>query len=334
MNTVARIPLNTFAIGFGLAGLAEAWSTASESLGIPVVVAQAFWLLVASVWMSLIVAHLVRGAASEVSSAEQLRHPVQGPIAALVPVTGMLIAGNVASFSAAAGVTIFLLALATSAVFAGWMVAVWLRGGLQLDSVHGGWLLPTVAAGLVGADVAAEVGLPLLGWALFGVGAFFWSIMTLLVMARLAFGDPLPDPLVPTTAILLAPPGVAGVAWFALDGLHPSAGAAAIAGLAALLTLTQVALIPRYRRLRFSLGFWSFTFPVAAVTVEAMLWLRVLAFPGWQALTVALLIALNALIGAIGIRTLADVVMHRRERAPEAVLVRADDAVLEEDLRA
>ena len=333
MITVTRIPLNTFAIAFGLAGLAEAWSAASDSIGISVVVAQAFWLLVAAVWMGLIVAHLVRGARSEASLAEQLRHPVQGPLAALVPVSGMLVAGDVASFSTAAGITMFLLALATSAVFAGWMVAFWVRGGLQLDSVHGGWLLPTVAAGLVGADVAAEVGLPLLGWALFGVGAFFWSIMTLLVMARLAFGNPLPDPLVPTTAILLAPPGVAGVAWFALDGLRPSAGAAAIAGLGALLILTQVALVPRYRRLRFSLGFWSFTFPAAAVIVEAMLWLHILAVPGWQVLTGALLIALNALIGAIGVRTLADVMTHRRERIAEAVLVRADEAVVREDLR-
>ena len=259
---------------------------------------------------------------------------MQGPIAALIPVTAMLLAYDLADFSTVGAIVLFLVAVIASAAFAAWIVAFWLRGGLQLDSVHGGWLLPTVAAGLVGADTAARVGLTGLGWGLFGIGVFFWAIMTLLVLARLAFGSPLPEPLVPTTAILLAPPAVAGIALFELEGLSDSIGAELLAGLAALLALVQLALVVRYRRLHFSLGFWSFTFPVAAAIVQAMLWLRLTAVPGWQGLTIALLVLVTALVGAIAARSLADAAPHRRRGAAEATLLGADAAAAEEDARA
>jgi tellurite resistance protein len=304
--TTERIPLNTFAIGFGLAGLAEVWSVASASLDLSVVAAQVVWAIAAVAWVWLLVAHIVRGVRSGDSLAGQLRHPAQGPIAALVPTTAMLFAGDLLTFSRPAGVILFLIATAVAAVFAGWLVASWLQGGLALESIHGGYLLPTAAASLVGADVAAHAELPALGWALFGVGIFFWVVMTTLIVIRLAFRPSLPDPLVPTMAILVAPPAVGGIAWFALNGLTDEPVAAMIAGLVVLLGLVQLALVPKYRRLRFSLGFWSFTFPAAAVFADAMLWLRITGIPGWQGITIALLTVSTLLVAAIGARSLIE----------------------------
>lgn len=322
-----RIPLNTFAIGFGLAGLGEIWQAACTAFGWPTIVCLLFWIPTAVAWVWLIVAHLVRGAHSNESLASQLRHPAQGPIAALAPVTGMLLAAEVGTISATAGDVFYFAMLAVSALFAGWILAFWLRGGLDIDAVHGGYLLPTVAAGLVGADVAARLGFEVLGWALFGVGAFFSIIMTLLVVARLMFRPSLPDPLVPTIMILLAPPGVAGVAWFALVGQRLDIGAAIIAALGVLLALVELALLPRYRKLSFSLGFWSFSFPVAAVVADAMMWMHLLAFPGWQFLDAVLLAGVTILIGWIGVRSLMAVSSRRAERASEAILRRADNSV-------
>jgi tellurite resistance protein len=319
----ARIPLNTLAVGLGLAGLAELWSTAGATLKLPDVVGQLFWVIATVAWLWLIIAHIVRGAQSADSFASQLRHPAQGPIAALIPVTGMLIAGDLRSVIYWLGVTLFLVSLAVAAIFAGWLIALWLQGGLALESVHGGYLLPTVAAGFVAATVAGDAGFDLLGWALLGVGVFFWIIMTLLVVIRLAFRPSLPDPLVPTMTILVAPPAIAGLAWFSLNGLHTSPGAAALAGMGVLLVLVQLALIPKYRRLKFSLGFWSFTFPTAAVITDAVLWVRLSAFPGWQVVTIVLLTAITALVVVIAVKSL--ILVFPRAVAAEAVLTSADN---------
>ena len=323
---VTRIPLNTFAIGFGLAGLAEAWDVGGVALNLPPVVAQLLWAVAAIAWLWLLVAHLVRGARSSASLVGQLRHPAQGPIAALVPITGMLLAGELFTLLPPAGIALLLLSDVVAGLFAAWLIGTWLQGGLQLEAVHGGYLLPTVAGGLVGADVAAKAGLSSLGWALFGVGVFFWIIMTLLVVLRLAFRPSLPDPLVPTMAILVAPPAVGGLAWFALAGIHADPVATMIAGLGVLFVLIQFALLPKYRRLRFSLGFWSFTFPTAAVVTDAILWAGMAGDPWSRIVPVVLLVALTALVGAIGVRSVLSVFPPSRRSGAEAVLSRADDA--------
>ena len=82
----SRIPLNTLAVPFGLAGFAETWSYAAPVLHLPAVVPQVFWAIAAVVWVWLLGAHAVRGARVGERLVDQLRHPAQGPIAALVPV--------------------------------------------------------------------------------------------------------------------------------------------------------------------------------------------------------------------------------------------------------
>jgi tellurite resistance protein len=323
-TATTRIPLNTFAIGFGLAGLAEVWSTAGRTLGFPGIVAQVLWLIAAIAWVWLIVAHLVRGAGSGSSLSAQLRHPAQGPIAALVPITGMLLAGDLLTLVPVAGVALLLLSTIAAAVFAAWLIGTWLQGALTLEALHGGYLLPTVAAGLVGADVAAAAGLPTMGWGLFGVGLFFWAVVTTLLLLRFAIRPALPDPLVPTMAILVAPPAVAGIAWFSLDGLRVDPVSSMLAGLGVLLLLVQLALLPRYRVLRFSLGFWSFTFPAAAVATDAALWARMLAAPGRQIVTIVLVTAATALIAAIAARSLKGLARRGPRTTAEAVLGAAD----------
>jgi tellurite resistance protein len=306
----ARLPLNTFAIGFGLAGLAEVWSKASPALALPRAVPQAFWAVAAIAWVWLLVAHSVRGARSEQGLISHLRHPAQGPIAALAPVIAMLLAADLFTWSPAAGRTLYLLALAASAVFAAWLLSSWFEGGLDLEAVHAGYLLPTVAPGLIGAEVAQTMGYGALASGLFAVGAFFTVVMTPILVLRLTFHSPLGDASQPTTAILLAPPAVGGLAWFSLNGHTADPVAQAIAGVGVLLLLVQVAMLPRYRRLRFSLGFWAFTFPLAAAVALAEEWLELLKPAGWQAVTGALTALFTVFVAVIAVLSLRLIPRH------------------------
>jgi len=312
-----RIPLNTFAIGFGLAGLAEAWSAAASALGLPALLPQVFWSIATVAWLWLLVVHVIRGARATQRLRDQLRHPAQGPLAALVPVIAMLLGADLSRYAFVAGRLVVVVALAAAAVFAGWLISTWLQGDLELEAVHGGYLLPTVAAGLVGADAAAAVGLRQVAWGAFGVGMFFWTVLTTLILLRIIIRPALPDALTPTLAIVLAPPAVAGLAWFQLAGTSAGPVPAALAGLTVVLALTQVASLPRYRRLTFSLGFWSFTFPLAAVAAFTFEWLDVAAAPGRQPITAVLLAALTVFVVILAARS--------RPRAALSTLTTADD---------
>ncbi|WP_394769635.1 transporter [Lacisediminihabitans sp.] len=304
LATPTRIPLNTLAIPFGLSGLAAVWTGASSDLGWPAAIADALWVLAAISWVWLIVAHSVRGARSADSLAGQLRHPAQGPIAALVPIVGMLLGATLYRLIPVAGVVLVVASIVAAALFAGWLLTFWTSGSLQADSMHGGYFLPTVAAGLVAATTAAEVGLTALAIGAFAVGILFWVAIFAALMVRLATRPALPAPLTPTLAIIVAPPAVAGTAWFAIGGAQVGPVEYALAGLTVVMVLMQVFLIPRYRALRFSLGFWSFTFPFAAVSGYAIEWLVILRPFGWQGLAIAILAGITVLIATIGIKSI------------------------------
>jgi tellurite resistance protein len=248
----------------------------------------------------------------------QLHHPAQGSLIALAPVTLMLLAGDVFGFLPTCGRIMFVVAVVASTLFAAWRLANWFEGHLDFEAMHPGYLLPTVAPGLVGGDVAYVVGFHHLAWGLFGVGACFTIIMTAILVLRLAVHAPLPAPLLPTTAILLAPPPVAGLAWFAFNGGRIDAFAEAVAGVGVLLLLVQVAMLPRYRRLSFSLGFWSFTFPFAAAVAWTIEWLEIAGTAGRQLITGVLATAMTRFIGAIAVESLRLTAGRGRGRGPAA----------------
>jgi tellurite resistance protein len=141
-------------------------------------------------------------------------------------------------------------------------------------------------------------------------------MMGSLSLNRLFFLETLEGALVPTLAIELAPPALAGGAYFALHGPAPGAVAYGFAGYAVLMVLVQVRLLPSYARLRFSPGFWSFTFPWCAVAGLALRWLQIERPPG-QAVYAALAAGgVSLLVAAVAARSL--LAIWRGDFAPRA----------------
>jgi tellurite resistance protein len=321
-STITRIPLNTLAIPFGLSGLAAVWTDAGLDLGWAEGVGNALWAIAGIAWVWMIVAHSMRGAKSADTLASQLRHPAQGPIAALVPIVGMLLGANLFPLLPWAGTTMVIASIVAAGLFAGWILASWTTGRLQIDAVHGGYFLPTVAAGLVAATASAEVGLTSLAVGVFAVGILFWVVIFALLLGRLAARPELPPALAPTMAIIVAPPAVAGTAWFAIAGARVGPIEYALAGVTVVMVLMQLFLIPRYRKLRFSLGFWSFTFPFAAVGGYGIEWLELERPVGWQMIVVAIVAGITVLVGTIGVKSA--IIFFTSRPQGEKVLVAAD----------
>jgi tellurite resistance protein len=106
----------------------------------------------------------------------------------------------------------------------------------------------------------------------------------------------------PTLAIMMAPPVVAGGAWSEIGRLDDMVGLG-LAGASVLIVLAQVRLLPVYRALSFSAGFWSFTFSSAAAASFGLRWLAQAAPPGHRELGQLLVAAVTVLIGAIAVRS-------------------------------
>ncbi len=302
----ARLPLNTFGIAFGLSGLAGTWTAATTQLGAPRAAGEALWALAAVVWLATAARYALR-LRSWCDLGEDLRHPVLGPFAALVPTTASLLAAHLAGVAplrvvATVGVDV---AAAAALAFLAWFVADLLSRPRDPSALHGGYLLPSVAASLVAAQSLATVGQRTAAVAALGVGLLFWVLVGAALLARLATGPQVPGGLLPTLAIFSAPPAVAGNAWWAVNGAATPVVHQLLLGTLVALLAPQAFLARRYLRQPFALGFWALTFTTAASATYALRLASqapsaATAVVGWL-----LVAAATAVVGAVGVRSLA-----------------------------
>lgn len=270
---LARVPAGLFAIPVGLFGLAGAWRRGQGfewSLAGPVAtVVAAVAAVVLGVLLLLYAAKLLRHRAAVVA---EFRHPVAGAVMATIPLSLLLAAVYYAESGHAGWLTLTLAALVLQGVIALRVVRQLATGALPGALVTPALYLPPVAGGLVGAMALGTQGYP--GWAalLFGMGLAGWALLEVRVLNRL-FEGAMPEALRPTIGVELAPPAVAtlaaGVVWPGLPGEVLIVGLGVAAG-------PVVAVAARYGwwgRVPFSLGFWSFSFPLAALagaTIEVV----------------------------------------------------------------
>ncbi|WP_158274439.1 C4-dicarboxylate transporter [Cellulomonas sp. WB94] len=309
-----RVPLSAFGPAFGLSGLAGTWTAAAHSLGAPAAVGAALWLVATVTWVVTTARYLARPGGPRAILAD-LRHPAAGPFAALFAIVGLLLGGRLVASAPRAGEIVVWTMAVVAVVFAAWFLAVALQGGGALDAVHGGHLLPTVAAALISGQSLAVVGARHIAVGAWAVGILFWIIVGTVILARLAFRPPLPDALVPTLAILSAPPAVAGNAWFALNGGTVDVVEELLLGTFVVLMLVQVFLVPRYARLTFGLSFWALTFTAASSATFALRWLVLTEPAGYRVWSWVVVAGATGLIGWVAARSVVLVVPKLRPRA-------------------
>ena len=294
-----RVPPNLFGISLGLAGLATAWRAAGAKLGTPTAVPDAIDILAAVVLLVLGCLYAAQGPRRVLADA---RDPVQAPFLAVPAITAMMLAAALASVSFAAGRVLVVIFLGVTIAVAGWLGGQWIAADLDRASVHPGYYLPSVAGGLVGAITLSQVHLHGLAEAAFGLGLLSWVLLGSVVLGRLITTTRLPAALQPVTAIEVAPAALAGVAWFALAAGRGITVIAAVIG--GYLVLIQLRLISVYRKLRFTPGFWAFTFSYAIAITCALEWITRTNPPGATGYAIAAIAAITLFIGAIAVRTL------------------------------
>jgi tellurite resistance protein len=120
-----------------------------------------------------------------------------------------------------------------------------------------------------------------------------------------------PHDLLPTLAIEFAIPGLAGRAYFGLTDYRIDIISAVFAAYTVWLLLLQIRFIPLYRTVKFSLGYWSFSFPLATVSNYCIQWLDQLNPPGNLLFELSVSLVITLVIGAIAYRSLIFLIAHR-----------------------
>jgi tellurite resistance protein len=258
----------------GLAGLSLAWHRAVPAMGEAARgVAWAFGGVSAVVFGLLALATLWRAAAHPQAWAQDRRHPVRHTLVATLPSGIILVAtAGVAAFGPSAGTLtgLALQGLWWTGCLAMVVVTLWVMARWWRSPPEGGLAWPSVTPALI-VPVVGHVLAPLAGVALghadwsaaqFGIGLAFWLPTLGLLMARLVVAGPLPERLLPTVFIMVAPPAAAGLSVLEL-GAPPIIGWM-LWGVAIFALLWAGSTARRIMALPFGLTHWALSFPLAA----------------------------------------------------------------------
>jgi tellurite resistance protein len=308
-----RLTPNLFGMGFGVAGLAEAWATAADTVDVPEWPSYVLWIAAALVWLLTLLAYL-RNVTAQGRLRTEAGDPVMGPFTALISIVPMLLGIALSAHARTAGEVVFAVGLVLTVLLGGWLTGAWIRSDTQLAQWHPGYFLPTVAGGLIAANGSADLGWTTLSRVMFGYGLICWFVLGSIMLIRLFTQPMLPPPLLPTIAIEIAPPVVAGSAWFAVNGGRLDLGAELLGGYAVLMALVQISMIGTYRRAPFGPGYWSFAFSYAAAFNVGIQWLDVEHVHGRKGLTYLLLAVATLALAALAARTLLG--LRRRTYLP------------------
>jgi tellurite resistance protein len=301
--TARKIPPNFFAIPLGIAGLAGCWLTRSAT-GATHDIGNGLLVVAAAVWLTILLGYAAYALGHRGTVVADFRDRVAGPFMSLAVIVPLLLAAEgLYPHAATAGKVVVDVLVATTVVLGGWYTGEWIYGELDIDKFHPGFFLPTVAGGLIASAAAATVGQHRLAYVMLGFGTICWIILGSIIMGRLVLRPMLPSPLVPTLAIEVAPAAVASLAVFATVGPVINGATEALGGYGLLMVLTQVRLLPAFRRLPFMPSFWAFTFSWAAVARVGIVWLQQLRPRGCRVEMDVILVAITALIVCIAMKT-------------------------------
>jgi len=291
---LAYFPVSFFSMVMGLTGLCIAWESAELTYGLPFRLESALTPFTALIFVVLLGIYLGKLVKYPQEVIKELNHPVK---LNFFPATSIsLILLSIASLKSLPGLSHALWAVGTllHLAFTLYVMNVWIHHDkFEIHHINPAWFIPVVGNVLVPIAGTAH-GYTEISWFFFSIGILFWLVLFTIIFYRVLFHHPLPDKLMPTFFILIAPPAVGFISYVKLNGGFDNfAHVLYYCGL--FLTLLLLTQAPRFSRLQFFLSWWAYSFPLAAITIATLLMYRhqhqvAFAAIGWVLLSILTLV--------------------------------------------
>lgn len=267
---LARLPFSIFAVIMGLAGLTIATEKIELHLHTSQFLSHAMTACVVFLFAALSILQILRLARHSNAVIAEWQHPVRISFFPTAAIGLLLLSAAVLPYHQTFSFVLWAVGAVLQFVLAFMVINTWINAThFEPHHVNPAWFIPAVGNVIV-PIAGVSHGYVEVSWFFFAFGMTFWVVLLAIVMNRLFFHHPLHEHMVPTLCILIAPPAAGFLAYTKLVGEVDSF--AHILYYAALVFSIIVALqIRTFRRLEFTLSWWAYSFPLAAVTIATII---------------------------------------------------------------
>ena len=263
---LARVPVNLFAICVGLFAISLSWRLfAGFQIGQALMIGNFISYLAATLLGVLSLLYAAKFLFYRQAFWQEATHPLGSSFVGLVPLCYFLLVATFGNEQNSIWLVITLVALLVDMVITFRLLSILTTGNSQKVAKTAALYVPTVAAGLVGCMAINKIGYA--GWAalLWGMGLVGWIFLELRVLNHLFNGE-MPLPMRPTIGLEMAPGAVGTLAASILWPQLPVEVVLIGLGVASGRILTVMARYKWWSQTGFTPGYWSFSFPAAALT--------------------------------------------------------------------
>jgi tellurite resistance protein len=306
MDEHARLkffPVSFFAVIMGLTGFAIALQRAETILNFPAGFGQIFTWLSAGIFILLIVLYAGKLLRFRQEVQKELAHPIRLSFFPTVSISIVLLSIALHPTNSCASFLLFVVGASLHLVFTLYVLSRWIgQTTFEIHHSNPSWFIPVVGNILI-PIVGVEYELIEISWFFFSVGLMFWLVFQTIIFNRIIFHHPLPERLVPTLFILIAPPAVGFIAYVKLVGAVDNV-ARVLYYFALFIVLLLVTLYRKFYGIKFFLSWWAYSFPLAAITMASMLMFSKTGMNFYQFLSWFFLAVLGIVIAMLTIKTL------------------------------
>lgn len=309
---LSHFPVTFFATVMGFAGLSLAWHRAGAALGAPQIVGEVlFWIALAA-YAVVLATYLGKVVRHTAAVRHELHHPVRLAFVPTSTIALLLLATAGQDVAPGLAAVLWWVGMIGQLILALYVMSAWIsRPTFGMQHVTPAWFIPVV--GMVAVPLAGVTFGPIeVSWFFFSVGLVLWGALLPMVLTRLFIHDqPVPAQLLPTLAVLIAPPAVAFLAYLRLGTGNLDAASRVLFYTAAFFALLFVAQVGRLRRLPFFLSWWAYAFPLAGLSVATTVLGREIDSGFLRGTAWFLLFVVTGLVALLTVRTVSAVAKGR-----------------------
>lgn len=297
-------PVSFFSVVMGLAGFTIALEKAEEIFALPLRISGIMLAVTAAVFVVLAMAYGAKLIRFRPAVVKELNHPIKLSFFPAFSISLILLSIALLPISMQASFPLWAIGTAIHLGFTLFVLSRWINHTtFDIQHSNPSWFIPMVGNILVPIGGIAH-GYAEVSWFFFSIGVLFWLVLLTIIFYRVIFHPALPEKLVPTFFILIAPPAVGFIAYFKLAGGLDSFGRF-LFYCALFFTILLLSLYRKFMGIRFFLSWWAYSFPVAAFAIASMVMYKQQQTGFYLALSGVMLALLTLIIVVLVVKTLA-----------------------------
>lgn len=284
-SRLQNLPISFFSTIMGLSGLAIALQRAGDLWPPSAELGDFVALLSMLVFVVLLLLYGLKAIRYPELVVGELSDPIKMSFGATITVSLLLLGITTLGFAPTVSKALWVTGASLHLAYTLYALNTWIyKTDFDIKHISPAWFIPVVGNILVPVAGVMHAS-PEISWFFFSIGLLFWLVLFTIIIYRMIFHHPLPDKLLPTLFILIAPPAVGFISYVKLTGGLDGFGRVLYFS-ALFLTLLLFIQVPRFLRLPFYLSWWAYSFPLAAMTVATLVMhdmtkLPVYEFLGW-----------------------------------------------------